>query len=289
MSEPPTTDAAARPQPSPNEPTTYNEQLSLTLLGTGTSIGVPVVGCDCEVCTSTNPKNQRTRAGVLVRGPLGNFVIDTPPELRLQLVREKAKLIHAAVFTHAHADHIMGLDDLRIFGFRLERAVPLLCETGVEEQIRKSFHYAFSDAPQSHKFSRPRLTFETIRADEPFQLCGLKVQPLRLMHGKLPILGFRIGNIAYCTDVCTIPAGTRKQLEGLDVLILDCLREDPHPTHMHLDLALKTIARFAPKRAYLTHLSHQFEYEARNAQLPEGIELAYDGLTLPFEQPEILS
>ncbi|MFK7821095.1 MAG: MBL fold metallo-hydrolase [Planctomycetaceae bacterium] len=255
----------------------------MVLLGTGTSIGVPVVGCECEVCLSENPRNSRTRAGVLVNGPDGNFVIDTPPELRIQLIRERCKLVHAAIFTHAHADHIMGLDDLRIFGFRLERDIPLHCESIVEDQLRQSFNYAFSAAPKAHRFATPRLSFKRIGPVEPFELCRLDVQPIRLMHGKLPTLGFRIADVAYCTDVSTSPADSLEHLQDLDVLIIDTLREEPHPTHMHLQLALNTITKLKPKRAFLTHLSHQFDYDKTNQMLPESVELAYDGLQLPLQ------
>lgn len=265
-----------------------NAQCSLTLLGTGTSVGVPVIGCDCEICLSDDPRNNRMRSGVLVRAPLGNFVIDTSPELRLQLVRAKCKLVHAAIFTHGHADHIMGLDDLRIFGFRLEKDVPLLCEPIVEEQLRQSFNYAFSSKPKAHRFAVPRLSFQTIGPDEPFDLMGLRVVPLRLMHGKLPILGFRVGDIAYCTDVSSIPRDSCEKLQDLDVLIIDTLREEPHPTHMSLPQALKMIKRLQPKRAFLTHLSHQFEYHATNKRLPDNVELAYDGLELPFQPAPLI-
>ncbi len=253
---------------------------SMVLMGTGTSVGVPVIGCDCPVCTSENPRNQRMRAGVLVRAPEGDFVIDTPPELRLQLIRARCRAVHAAIFTHGHADHIMGLDDLRISGFRLERDIPLYCEAIVEEQLRQSFNYAFSDKPPSHKFALPRLAFQRIGAESSFELLGLEVTPLRLMHGKLPVLGFRIGGIAYCTDVSTIPRETYGLLEGLDTLIIDTLREEPHPTHMHLAQALKVVERLKPRRAFLTHLSHQFEYAETNGRLPDNVELAYDGLEL---------
>ncbi len=255
---------------------------SLVLLGTGTSVGVPVVGCDCEVCVSSDPRNNRTRAGVLVRAPEGDFVIDTPPELRLQLLREKVRAIHAAFFTHGHADHIMGLDDLRIFGFRLEKSIPLYCEAGVEEQLRRTFHYAFASKKPSHRFAVPRLHFEPIAPLEPIELLGLQVKPIRLMHGKLPIVGFRIGNVAYCTDVSAIPRETHGQLDGLDVLIIDALRHEPHPTHMSVKQAVAVIRRVKPKRGYLTHLSHQLDYAATNAELPDNVELAYDGLEIPI-------
>lgn len=264
----------------PNESSVANLSPTMVLMGTGTSVGVPVIGCDCKVCTSDNPRNQRMRAGVLVRAPLGDFVIDTPPELRLQLVRAGCKVVHAAIFTHSHADHIMGLDDLRISGFRLEQNIPLYCEAIVEEQLRQSFNYAFSDRPPSHKFAVPRLAFEPLGPDEAFELLGLTVTPLRLMHGKLPVLGFRIGDMAYCTDVSSIPQSTYKLLENLDTLIIDTLREEPHPTHMSLQQALNVIKRLQPRRAFLTHLSHQFEYTETNKRLPESVALAYDGLEL---------
>lgn len=255
---------------------------SLVMLGTGTSVGVPVVGCDCDVCTSGHPRNQRTRAGVLVRAPEGEFVIDTPPELRLQLLREKARAIHAAFFTHGHADHIMGLDDLRIFGYRLDKSIPLYCEPLVEEQLRKTFHYAFATGKPAHRFAVPRLHFEPIAPLEPIQLLGLEVKPIRLMHGKLPICGFRIGNVAYCTDVSTIPKETHGQLDNLDVLIIDALRHEPHPTHMSVKQAVSVIRKVKAKRGYLTHLSCRLDYEKTTAELPENIELAYDGLEIPL-------
>lgn len=252
---------------------------SLVVMGTGTSVGVPVAGCECSVCLSANPKNKRSRCGVLVRAPGGDFVIDTPPELRLQLVDARCRLVHAAVYTHSHADHIMGLDDLRIFGFRLDANIPLYCEPNVEQQLRQSFNYAFSDTEQSHKYAVPRLEFVTID-DRPFELLGLEVLPLRLMHGKLPILGFRIGDVAFCTDVSSIPAESYQRLEGVRVLVLDTLREKPHPTHLSLPQALKVIRRVAPEQAYLTHLSHEFDYETTNRRLPENVELAFDGLEI---------
>ena len=199
----------------------------MVIMGTGTSIGVPVVGCRCSVCLSDNPRNRRMRSGVLIRAPHGEMIIDAGPELRLQLVRERATLIRAAIFTHSHADHIMGIDDLRIFGFQLNDSVPLYCEEVVEEQIRQTFSYAFSDpSTHAHKYAAPRLRFERITEGQDFSLLGLNIRTIRLKHGELPILGFRIGNVAFCTDVSTIPADSREQLKNLDVLVLntfDCV------------------------------------------------------------------
>jgi phosphoribosyl 1,2-cyclic phosphate phosphodiesterase len=254
----------------------------LILLGTGTSVGVPVIGCGCKVCRSDNPRNHRTRTGVLVRAPEGNFVIDTPPELRIQLIREKIDLVHAAVFTHGHADHIFGLDDLRIFGYRLDRSIALYCEEPVETQLRMSFSYAFATPdPDAHHFSIPRLQFERI-GTEPFELLGLKVQPIRMMHGKLPVLGFRVGDVAFCTDVSAIPDESWPLLEGLDVLVIDALRDEPHPTHFSLGQAVEVVERVKPKRAYFTHVSHLLDYDITNKRLPEHVELSYDGLRIPY-------
>ena len=283
----------------------------LILMGTGTSIGVPVVGCTCVVCTSQNPKNQRTRSGVLVRAPEGEFVIDTGPELRLQLLQNKASLIRAAVFTHAHADHVMGLDDLRIFGFRLENQllakaeriavadgkdfdrdefrrsgagqIPLFCEEEVEESIRKIFYYAFTDPLQhAHRFAAPRLTFQRIEVGRTFDVLGLRLLPIRLHHGKLPIVGYRIGDVAFCTDVSTIPSDSREMLTGLDTLVIDALRYTPHPTHMHVAEAVKWAERLKPRRTILTHMAHDLDYDSLASELPDGVEPGYDGLRINF-------
>jgi phosphoribosyl 1,2-cyclic phosphate phosphodiesterase len=254
----------------------------LILLGTGTSVGVPVIGCRCPVCTSTNPKNNRTRTGVLVHAPGGDFLIDTPPELRIQLLRERVELVHAALFTHSHADHIFGLDDLRIFGYRLDREIELYCESSVERQLRLAFGYAFEPLdPDAHHFAIPKLAFRHITTD-PFELLGQTVRPIRLMHGKLAILGFRINDVAYCTDVSLVPEESWPLLEGLDTLVIDALRDQPHPTHFSVGQALEVIERVKPGRAYFTHISHSLEYEATNARLPENVELSYDGQRIPF-------
>lgn len=255
----------------------------MVIMGTGTSIGVPVVGCCCPVCLSNNPRNRRTRSGVLLRAPEGELIIDAGPELRLQLIRERATLIRAAIMTHGHADHIMGIDDLRIFGFQLNSSVPLYCEEFVEQQIRQTFSYAFTDpATHSHQFAAPRLRFERINAGDKFEVLGLSVEAIRLKHGELPILGFRIGNVAFCTDVSTIPAASKERLQGLDVLVLDTLRRDPHPTHLHLDAALKLIHQLSPKMAYLTHMSHELDYDELVQELPDHVRPAYDGLRIPI-------
>jgi phosphoribosyl 1,2-cyclic phosphate phosphodiesterase len=252
----------------------------MILLGTGTSNGVPMIGCHCDVCHSTNPKNQRTRSGVLVQAPQGNFLIDTPPELRLQLVREKIDVAHAVLFTHGHADHLFGLDDTRLFSYYLKQVVPLYCEPETEARLRMSFDYAFKKPhPSQHYGAIPQLEIRSI-GTEPFDLLGLTVQPIRLWHAQMPVLGYRIHNVAFCTDVSRIPDESWPLLEGLDVLVLDALREKPHPAHFSLSQALEVVERVRPRQTYFTHIAHTLEHEATNARLPPGVELAYDGLRI---------
>ena len=241
-----------------------------------------MIGCDCEVCLSDNPRNHRTRSGVLVRAPEGDFVIDASPELRLQLVRQRVKNIEAAIFTHAHADHIMGLDDLRICGFRMDKPVGLYCEEIVEKQIRHIFHYAFdTKKKQSHKYAIPKFEICPIGL-EPFELLGLTVQPIRLMHGPLPILGFRINNVAFCTDVSQVPRESWPLIQDVDVLVIDALKDQGHATHLSVKQAIAVGKQCGAKRTYLTHMSHELEYEATLAALPENVEPAWDGLVIPL-------
>lgn len=253
------------------------------LLGTGTSVGVPAIGCGCPVCRSQNPKNKRTRSSAIVGLPDGNLLVDTSPDLRTQLLREGIGICHAVIFTHEHADHIFGLDDLRLFPFRLHGPVPLYCEPLVEERIRHSFDYAFSTAPQTHPGAIPALETRSIGL-EPLEVLGATVRPLRLMHGpKYQVLGFRFGNVAYCTDTNSIPEESFDVLRGCEYLVLDALRHEPHATHFHVQAALDAIERIAPRKAYLTHVCHDLDYEPTNRMLPSGVELAYDGLSLPLE------
>lgn len=254
----------------------------LILLGTGTSHGVPVIGCHCPVCESTDPHNNRTRTGVAVRSPGGIFLIDTSPELRIQLLREKIELAEAVIYTHSHADHLFGLDDLRLFGYRLDRAIPLYCEEIVEKQIRAAFSYAFdTNLSDLHHGAVPLLELHRIGL-EPFEVLGQHVQPIRLMHGRLPVLGFRFADVAFCTDVSLIPDESWPLLEGLDTLVIDALRDEPHATHFGIPQALEAVERLKPKRTYLTHVSHHLDYQSTNARLPAGVELSYDGLRIPY-------
>lgn len=256
---------------------------TFTFLGTGTSVGVPMVGCDCPVCQSSNPRNQRYRCSVLVGLPQGNLLIDTPPELRLQLLREKVKIVHAVVYTHFHADHLFGLDDVRPFPRFLGGPVPLYCAADVERKIREAYSYAFRpEAEQLPAGYVPKLVFRRIEEENPFTVLGQRVVPIPLIHASFAVLGFRIDNVAYCTDVNRIPPESWKLLEGLDVLVLDALRFKPHPGHFSINEALEVVDRVKPKRAYFTHMTHEVEHEETNRQLPKGVELAYDGLKFEF-------
>ena len=252
------------------------------MLGSGTSVGVPAIGCSCEVCRGRHPKNQRTRCSVVLGLPQGNLLVDTSPDLRAQLLREEIGIVHAVLFTHEHADHIMGLDDLRLMQFYLGHAVPLYCEPRVEQRIRKSFDYAFDLNDLTHPGAVPKIEFVTI-GTEPFLVLGAEVTPVRLLHGpRFEVLGFRVGNVAYCTDTNCIPDESLSRLQGLDVLILDALRYAPHVTHFGLQEAIEVAESLAAKRTFFTHICHDLDHETVNAQLPDSIELAYDGLRIPL-------
>jgi len=280
--------------------------LELLFLGTGTSAGVPMIGCDCEVCHSHDPRDQRTRPSVLVRYPskpdgkdpagqpaYRQFLIDTTPEMRVQLIRHEIKRIDGVMFTHTHADHVFGIDDLRRFNAVMQTPVRVYVEQLTLDALRAMFSYIF----EPHKHANPDKTFlpnlipQLIEAGVPLELFGTRWTPLRLMHGRRPILGFRVddtsdssgdtrGSLAYCTDVSRIPPETYPLLENLDVLVIDALRYRHHPTHMTVDQALGVIDQVKPKRAYLTHIAHDIQHADLDARLPEHVFLAFDGLTV---------
>ena len=266
----------------PREALTSDIRGEFILLGTGTSVGVPSLGCPCSVCTSSDPRDKRTRCAALLGLPQGNLLIDTPPDLRQQLLREKVGIVHSVLYTHEHADHIFGLDDLRLFPLYLGHPVPLFCEAIVEDRIRKSFDYAFVEHEHTHVGAAPQLTFHRIGL-ERFEVLGATITPLRLNHGpRFEVLGFRIGNVAYCTDTNGIPPESMALLEGLDVLILDALRMRPHVTHFSLDQAMNVARKLQPKRAIFTHISHDLGHAQTNSRLPAGMELGFDGQRIPL-------
>lgn len=264
----------------PHTPATIDITGEMIVLGTGTSVGVPALGCDCPVCTSDNPRNRRTRCSAILGLPGGNLLIDTPPDLRMQLLREGIGIVHGVLYTHEHADHVFGLDDLRLMQFYLDGPVPLYCEERTARRIRKSYDYAFVEEAETHTGARPKLAIHEIDA-RPVDVLGQRVVPIRLEHGpRFSVLGFRVGNVAYSTDVSGIPEESWPLLEGLDVLVLSALRHRPHLTHFSLGQAVEAANRVGARQTYFTHMSHELEYEATNASLPAGMELAYDGLQI---------
>lgn len=212
--------------------------------------------------------------------PGGNLLVDTTPELRIQLLRERIGVVHAVLYTHGHADHIFGLDDLRLFPFTIGGPVPLFCEANVEQRLRKSFDYAFYDGPETHQGSRPKLTIEHLDG-EPFAALGTEITPIALLHGpRTRVLGFRIGNVAYCTDTNEIPPSSRDQLQGLDTLVVGALRYTPHPTHFCIDEVVELARQLAPRRTVLTHMAHEIDYQTAKNELPAGIEPGFDGMQI---------
>jgi phosphoribosyl 1,2-cyclic phosphate phosphodiesterase len=252
----------------------------LVFLGTGTSVGVPVVGCGCDVCASDDPRDKRLRTSVALGLPGGTLLIDTTPDLRTQLLRAAIGRVDAVLYTHDHVDHVYGLDDVRPLCTWAGRPMRVYCEERVERRIRRAFDYAFETTPVPGG-GIPKLEFARI-SPAPFEILGARVVPLRLRHGVFDVLGFRFGDLAYCTDTNEIPADTWPLLEGLDTLVLDCLRESRHPTHFSLAEAVEVARRVGARRTLLTHMGHELGHAAIAAALPPGVELAYDGLEVPL-------
>ncbi|MBM3279579.1 MAG: MBL fold metallo-hydrolase [Candidatus Handelsmanbacteria bacterium] len=251
--------------------------MKATLLGTGTSSGVPRIACDCAVCLSSDPRNKRLRCSLLVEGSGGNILVDTTPDLRLQSLRQGLRRVDAVLFTHPHVDHLYGLDELRSFCFGRSAPIPCYGDEGTLGRIRHVFDYAFKPVYQGMTESVPQLSLNSIAG--PFELCGCPVEPLTVHHGRLPILAYRFGSFAYVTDCNAIPPASLGRLRGLEVLVLDALRHNNHPTHFTVAQALEVVAELRPRRAYLTHIAHDLDHEKTNAALPAGVELAYDGLS----------
>jgi phosphoribosyl 1,2-cyclic phosphate phosphodiesterase len=251
--------------------------LRITVLGSGTSSGVPTIGCPCEVCASTDPRDKRLRPSVLLQYEDRNVVIDTTPDFRAQILRAGLRNLDAVVYTHAHADHILGLDDVRPFNYFQKSNIPLYATEETFAIIRRVFAYAFQDEPTES--SRPRLDLHVLDGS-PFPLFGREFVPIRLNHGRGTVYGFRFGRAAYLTDHSAIPEESKALLQDLDVLFLDALRRRPHPTHTTLDQAIEIVNELKPRRAFFTHMAHDLSHAETEESLPPHIRLAYDGLEI---------
>ena len=249
----------------------------LTILGSGSSAGTPVVGCLCKTCRSTNPKNNRTRCSSLITLNDGkNILIDTSPDLRQQSLREGIRDVDAVLFTHIHADHCHGIDDLRAFCQINKKQIPIYGNEEVIEQLKLKFNYAIAE-PNGF-WDKPVLSTNII--DSPFNIFNTEIIPVPVLHGKSLINGYRIGNMAYITDVSEIPNKSLELLTGLDVLLLDCLRHEPHYTHFGFDQSIEMAKKINAKETHLIHMTHSFEYEDLKNKLPKSVYAGYDGLEL---------
>ncbi len=255
---------------------------TLTVLGSGTSMGVPTIGCSCNVCRSTDPHDRRTRPSIMIEWDDHRVLIDTTPDFREQALREHINRIDAVLYTHGHADHILGLDDLRPLSFPRVTGghkIPLYANQATAEVLRSVFKYIFQN---DYKFGGiAQVELHDIRG--PIELFGKTFTPVSVIHGDASILAFRFGTAAYLTDFSTIPEASMSQLEGLDILFLDALRHTPHPTHSTVANSLSIVEKLKPKRAFFTHICHDLPDAETNASLPQNVRLAYDGLRLPFE------
>lgn len=254
--------------------------IKITVLGSGTSSGVPTIGCDCKVCTSDDPRDKRLRPSILVQYGGHNVVIDTTPDFRQQVLRVRLRRLDAILYTHAHADHIMGLDDIRPFNFMQRDNIPIYGSAETLETIRACFGYIFET--RYTESSLPKIATNVFDS-APVELFGLAFEPQRLNHGRGTTWGFRFGNCAYLTDHSDIPPETIERLRGLDVLFLDALRHKPHPTHTTVDRAIAWVEELKPKRAFFTHMSHDVMHARVEERLPAHIRLAYDGLEIRLE------
>jgi len=247
--------------------------LTITILGSGTSTGIPVVGCDCAVCNSSDPRNQRTRCSALLRYAGQNILIDTATDLRQQALREDIRHIDAVLYTHSHADHMHGIDDLRGFNLRHQGPIPLYGSPRTLERVRDNFNYIFTDVENPGYV--PRLSLQPV--EQAFQLFGLEIIPIPLLHGGMQAFGYRVGPFAYLTDCNGIPEESLPLLNGLELLVLDGLRFKPHNTHFNIPQAIEMAQRIGAGQTLLTHLSHEVDHPRHDPQLPDGINFAYDG------------
>jgi phosphoribosyl 1,2-cyclic phosphate phosphodiesterase len=257
------------------------EAIRITVLGSGTSVGVPTIGCDCRVCTSPDPRDKRLRPSVLVSYAGRNVLIDTSPDFRAQALRAGLRTLDAVLYTHAHADHILGLDDIRPFNYGRREQIPIYARPDALETIKRVFRYVFEEEAR-HPGGIPRIQARPIE-NGGVELFGMRFDPVPILHGERLIIGFRFGRAAYLTDHSEIPPQSLEMLYGLDVLFLDALRRAPHPTHSTVERSLAWVEQLQPRRAYFTHICHDLPHEETNRTLPSNVELAYDGLEITVE------
>lgn len=255
--------------------------MRLTMLGVGSSAGTPVIGCQCGTCTSADPRNQRSRCSSLLTLSNGrNILIDTGPDLRQQALREKLNQVDAVLYTHTHADHLHGIDDLRAFCQRQRTQIPLYGRPDAMEHIVAKFGYAIREP--SDYWDLPILSVNPVQ--QPFELFGATITPIPILHGRLEMYGYRLGKLAYLTDASAIPDSSLPLLEDLDVLLLDCLRYTPHYTHFSLEQSLEHAEKIGAKQTYLIHMTHEMEYQAVSKMLPPNVHVGYDGLQLDIAE-----
>lgn len=252
--------------------------MKVTFLGTGTSQGVPLIACSCAVCLSANSRDKRLRTSILIQSEGTHVVIDSGPDFRQQMLRSGIQHLDALVFTHGHKDHIAGMDDIRGFNFRMKKAVDVYCTESVEQQLHREFAYIFAETRYP---GIPEIQLHRIHNDVFFAVRNLRIQPIEVLHYKLPVLGFRINDFVYITDANYISPDEIEKIKGCKVMVLNALRKEKHVSHFTLDEALRIIDEIKPESAYLTHLSHQMGlHDEVERELPKGVFLAYDGLTL---------
>ena len=252
--------------------------MNILFLGSGTSTGIPSLCCNCDVCRSANPKNKRLRSSILVRNDGSHLLVDTSTDLRQQCLVNNITHINQVLYTHHHADHVHGIDELRSFNHFNKTIIPCYGNKQTIDEIKNKFNYIFNETTQIGG-GLPKLKLHVVNG-EAFTLGEIAVTPLDIIHGRLTILGYKLNNCAYITDCSEIPNETKKQLRNLDILILNALGFDPHPTHFSLTQALDMVAELKPERAILTHINHKFDHEKVSAGLPKGVELAYDGMVI---------
>ena len=252
----------------------------VTILGSGTSQGVPVIACECHVCQSKASKDKRSRASIMITTEHNNIVIDTGPDFRMQMLRENVKSLQAVVFTHEHKDHIAGLDDVRAFNYRDQKPMEIFCSAGVEKALKREYEYVFADTKYP---GIPQLNLNIIE-NQSFKIGDLNLIPILVYHYKLPVFGYRMGDLTYITDAKTISPEETEKVKGTKTLIVNALHCERHISHFNLEEALAFIEKVKPEKAYLTHISHLFEtHDKIEELLPENVFAAYDGLQLPFE------